>query len=476
MRNINIFRRYNFMLTYKSTPRRSENPMNMPLKVLWSEGLTLGPQQFQQQDMYHEARLHLMAKTIEAHLWGINKIEWRIEDLANNLLRADSMSLIFADGEIYDAPASEQLPSQVDLSKLPTTETEFTFHAALPMLKPYGGNFSATIGHHDDARYAQARADTPDLFSEAIATDVAYLKKTVRLLSGSESLDAYEHFPVIKIRRMAGGGFEIDRTFVPPCLSIGAAPTLSPMVESLLGKLKTKMETLFNLHRQSKNDVFEFHSGDIASFWMLNAICVGSSFLADLAQSKEQHPRRLFETMRFLAASLLAFSSRYTVADLPKYDHANPASHLVKLDRIIRDLVDTVISSKYFSILLVRDEQRSTHHRAPLDAARIDHATALYLAVSADMPAIELVASVPARFKIGAPDDVERIIVSSLSGLDLFHMAQVPPAIPVRPNTYYFSIGNKGALYENMLKAQTIAIYVPSGMKNLKLELFAVTQ
>jgi len=54
-------------------------------------------------------------------------------------------------------------------------------------------------------------------------------------------------------------------------------------------------------------------------------------------------------------------------------------------------------------------------------------------------------------------------------------MAQVPAEVPVRPNTYYFSVESKGALYENMLKAQAIAIYVPTGIKGLKLELFGIT-
>jgi type VI secretion system protein ImpJ len=34
---------------------------------------------------------------------------------------------------------------------------------------------------------------------------------------------------------------------------------------------------------------------------------------------------------------------------------------------------------------------------------------------------------------------------------------------------------SKGQMYERMLKAQSISLYVPAGMKELKLELLAVT-
>ncbi|MEC5164230.1 putative component of type VI protein secretion system [Janthinobacterium sp. CG_S6] len=110
-----------------------------------------------------------------------------------------------------------------------------------------------------------------------------------------------------------------------------------------------------------------------------------------------------------------------------------------------------------------------------LDSGKIDDKTAFYLAVSADLPALELVEVVPLRFKIGAPDDVEKFVLSAMPGVRLQHAPQVPAAVPVRPDTYYFAVEEKGQMYERMLQAQSISIYVPSGMRDLKLELVAVT-
>ncbi len=78
--------------------------MDYPSKVLWAEGLTMGPQQMQQQDRYHEARLRKIATAANPNLWGVGALRWNLDDLANKLLRADAMSLIFQDGEIYEAP------------------------------------------------------------------------------------------------------------------------------------------------------------------------------------------------------------------------------------------------------------------------------------------------------------------------------------------------------------------------------------
>jgi len=457
---------------------RKEHAMSLPSKILWSEGLTLGPQQFQQLDLYHEARLQRMAAAINPHLWGVCELKWNRDELANNTLRAETMSLIFQDGEIFDAPLSDMLPAAVDLSKLAPDEQSFTFYAALPILNPHGGNLGdvrhPADGNGNGARYAQADSETADLYTQAIHVDVSYLRKCVRLLSHLESRSAYIHFPVVRLRRLVSGGFEVDPSFMPPSLSLAAAG-LQQMLDNLLGKLNVKIEALYKRHRQPTKHAIEVHSGDLASFWMLNTISSAGALLTHFARYRQHHPVALFERLMTLAGGLMTFSTRYALADLPAYRHDDPGPAFAQLDALIRDLVDTVISSKYFTIALKQNEEKNTHYRGELEATRVDRQTALCLAVNADMPALELVAVVPLRFKVGSPDDIERIIGLALPGIELVHMAQVPAEVPVRPNTYYFSIESKGALYDNMLKAQAIAIYVPTGIKGLRLELFGIT-
>ena len=118
---------------------------------------------------------------------------------------------------------------------------------------------------------------------------------------------------------------------------------------------------------------------------------------------------------------------------------------------------------------------RPSYYIGMLDSGKIDDKTTFYLAVSAAMPAAELVEVVPLRFKLGAPDDVEKFVLSAMPGVRLQHAPQVPAAVPVRPDTCYFTIEAKGQMYERMLQAQSISIYVPSGMSELSLELIAVT-
>jgi type VI secretion system protein ImpJ len=443
--------------------------MSLGAKILWSEGLTLGPQHFQRQDLYHETRLLRMASALNPNFWGVRLLQWNRDALGHNLLEAQAMSAIFQDGAVYDAPAIDLLPAPLDLGQLPQEFNTFTIYAALPTIRPHGANAE------EGGRYALAESETSDLFSDAVPIEVPFLKKRARLLAHAEPRDGYVSFPVLRIQRDPRGGFVEDPTFVPPCVGIDAAAPLQRLLDGLMSALSARIVSLHAAHRKTNASTFEVHAGDITSWWMLNIIGTANASLQHCARSRA-HPEVLYEKLLALAGGLMTFSDKHAVADLPAYVHADPGVTFARLDAVIRDLIDTVIAARYFIIPLVAEDNRRTHFRGVLDASTLTQETQLCLAVSADMPPLELVSAVPVRFKIGSPDDIERIVVSALPGITLTHMPQVPAAVPVRPDTYYFSLSTKSGLYENALKAGAIAIYAPDGMRELKIELIAFTQ
>ncbi len=449
--------------------------MGVPSKVCWFEGLALSPQQFQQQDLYHEARLQHVAAALNPHLWGVRSVEWDGAALANNSLQARAISLIFQDGEVYEASATEKLPPPIDLRALPAGAQQFSYYAALPRLNTFGDNLSRS-SEERSARYSRQDRGTSDLYSEAIETPVLFLQKNVRLLSQFESRDAYVSFPIVRIRRRAGGGFELDSSFFAPSLSTGASPGMQTMLESLLTQLYVKIETLYGRHRQVSDDVFEAHSVDITSYLMLNTITGAAASLSHSLRYRAHHPEFVFDKLSALAGALLAFSRRYAIDTFPAYDHEDAAAGFLQLDAIVRDLIEVTMSSRYHVIPLTRDAARPFRHEAVFSADLADDKSLLGIAVSAEMPALELVAAVPVRFKISAPANIDNIVQHALSGIKLNHMAQVPAAVPVRPNTHYFNLESKGALYEAMLRSKALTLDAPSEIPGLRVELFCLAK
>lgn len=448
--------------------------MSIALKVLWAEGLALDAQHFQQLDLYHEARLHHIAAAINPCAWGVQFARWSLDCVSGNTLQAQALTLIFRDGEIYQAPLADELPLAVDLSQLPADEHSFVFYAALPALKAHGGNLACSEPANGDSRYVPFDAQTQDLYTDALSSNVSYMRKRLRLLSHCDVRDAHDCIPLIRVRRKDDGRFEIDPGFMAPSLSVEADPAMRDMLRALLGKLSAKAEALYRLQRQPRGNAIEAHSGDVTSFWMLGAVSAAHAALAHCARSSHCHPQQLFEKMTALAGELMAFSRQYAVAQLPVYQHEDPAPGFDALSDMIGELLDTVVSSRYVVIALAVDQDHGPYHQGKLDATLMERKAGLYLAVCANMPALNLVAEVPRQLKIASPHDLEALIRSALPGLQLVHMAQVPMEVPIRPNTYYFAIDGRGELYEAMVKSQAIAIYAPATFTELRLELFAI--
>ena len=415
-----------------------------------------------------------MVKMLQPYAWGIFNIQCDKDALANSSLRLLKLSAVFPDGEIVKAPEQDELPSPVDLNEIPLSQQAIIFYVAMPSFKHYGDNFSSGDGKNDNnSRYSQQDIETPDLYTQAVKAELTYLKKSIRIVSELEPRDNLVCVPLLRLVRLATGGFEIDPTYIPPSLTVSSSSLLTLQLKRLMDALQAKVNALHGHHREPSKHVIEFRSGDVSSFWLLHTASSAFASLSHYLHHPNLHPERLFEQLLGLAGSLMTYSKSNSLVDLPAYQHNNLGECFGELYIMIRKLLDTVISAKYFAIALT--EPKPSYYHGMLDSGKVNENATLFIAVSASIPALELSKAVPLQFKIGAPDDVDKFVLSAMPGVKVVHAPQVPAAIPVRPDTLYFSLENKGHLYERMLQAQSISIYVPSGLADLKIELMAVS-
>lgn len=444
-------------------------------RVLWGEGMFLRPQHFQQQALFLENNLAHAMRQVHGHPWGIRNCTLDVDALARGLLRASALDATFQDGTQYDAPATSPLPQERNLDGIPQLRSETTVFVCLPTLNAFGGN----SGNGGDSQFAAPRPPrfaveprmVADLFTQALEGEVSVLHPAACLMLEEENRDGYWSMAIARIARNASGSWALDESFIPPLLEIGGNSHLKMICRRLLDILMVKSRALAASHRERVQSVVEYGTSDIASFWLLHTVNRAFPLLNHYA-STPTHPEQLYIQLSQLCGELLTFSSTLTLSDIPPYRHEQQNAVFDRLDTLIRELLETVVSNRYAIIPLANP--KPSFYIGRLDSERLVENVDYYLSVSGELPTTEILERVPVKLKAGSPDDVEKILNSALPGVRLVHAAQTPTALPVRVGNHYFVLEPQGQIFERMKKSRSICIYVPQALLELQLELIAV--
>ena len=391
--------------------------------------------------------------------------------LRSGLLRLNELEVVYQDGTLVRAPDSEPLPLARNLADIPQLGTEALVYACLPTLNPYGGNTSGSNMPTRPARFAPVPVTVPDLFTNALETEITALLTDIRILLEPENRDGFHCIPIARVAKDATGSWAADDSYIPPLLTLAGSPALGIMVRRLLDIILVKSQTLSAAHRERVKSIVEYGTSDISSFWLLHTVNRAFPLLNHLFLTSA-HPETLYAALAQLCGELITFSSTLSLRDIPAYDHHDLPKVFERIDAMLRELLETVVSDRYAFIPLVNT--KPTFFVGRLDSERLVENVDYYLSVSSELPAAQVLDVIPMKLKMGSPDDVEKILNSALPGTRLVHAAQTPAALPVRVGNHYFAVEPQGQIFERMIKARSICIYVPQTLLDLKLELIAV--
>ncbi|MFC3531977.1 type VI secretion system baseplate subunit TssK [Vogesella facilis] len=446
--------------------------MQAAKRVLWGEGMFLRPQHFQQQSLFLEQDAVLRQQLLSRHAWGVQQLGLDEQALKGGMVRVDALGLLFRDGTCYQAPQSAPLPLSRDLASVPQLGVVTTLYACLADMQPYGGNTRSGESAGRPCRYQGDSSELADLYTQALPADVAVLEPDVRLMFEEENRDGYEAIALCRLQKDATGQWQQAEDHLPPLLGIAATGKLPQLLRRLLDILLVKSQALAGAQREKARSVMEYGASDISAFWLLHTVNRNFARLRHLSLSSPLHPEELYMALAEFCGELQTFSTRYALADIPAYQHEDLHRVFATLDLQIRELLETVISARYAVIPL--HSPKPSFFIGRLESDRFLDNVDFYLSVQSEQPAAQILDNVPLKFKIGAPDDVEKILNSAMRGVALSHAAQTPSAMPVRVGNHYFALQPQGDIYARMLQSRSICIYVPQTLSGLNLELIAV--
>lgn len=442
-------------------------------RVVWSEGMYLGPHQFQVQGRYFEDSIDFATTALWFRSFGLTSYGLDEEALQNGTVALVHARGLMPDGMPFHMPNCDALPPPRSIAELfPPTADSLTVFLAIPERKPQGPNCALTPDN-GAGRFAAEMRNFPDENTGGDERPVRIGRKNLRLMLDIESLDGMVVIPVARVRRDGSGHFLFDPEFVPPCVHISASERLMLLMRRLIEILETKSVTL-SRNPQTGIGSGDFTSREIANFWLLHSVNSALAPLRHLWISKRGHPEELFVEMSRLGGALCTFALDSHPATLPVYDHMRLGECFDILDRHIRAHLELIVPTNCISIPLRK--VADYFYEGDVEDARALGRARWIFGIHAQLGEAEIISRTPQLVKICSAKFVGELVKRAMAGLPLTHIPVPPPAVPAKVETSYFGVTRDGPFWDNIVQTKKVGLYVPGDFPDAELELLVVIE
>jgi type VI secretion system protein ImpJ len=437
-------------------------------RIVWSEGLFLRPQHFQQQERHLETWIEGRAGALRPYAWGFTELEIERDLLAIGKLGLRRARGVFPDGTPFSMPDNEPLPAPLEIG---TQIRDQVIHLAVPLRKSGALQSTRTGNGAELTRYRTRDQEARDITTDsAMATELEVAALNTRLMAQSEPADDFARIPLAHVVECrADRQVVLDDRFIPTALKTSAASRLTTFLLEMQGLLHQRAEAL------AARAVASGRGGasEIADFLMLQIINRYEPVVAHLASSPSLHPEELFRLGLEITGELstLTASSRRP-PQFPTYRHD-----------ALRATFDPVINALRASLSVVMEQNAIpiplAHKKFGISVASVADPTlfdsaAFVLAARADVPSEDLRRRFPAQVKIGSVEKIRDLVNLQLPGIGLQPMAVAPRQIPYHAGFAYFELDRAGEQWRTLKGSGGIAIHQSGDFPNLAMELWAI--
>jgi len=446
--------------------------MSFLSRVVWSEGMYIGPHHFQAQSRYFEDSAQFVVASLRRDYYGFLGCEVDAEALRNGTLALVHARGIFTDGLLFKMPESDPLPSARPIADIfPPDRDKLTVYLSISAQKPTGTNCALNENAANGARFTAQTQTVRDDVSGIDEKPLRLGRKNISLVLETEMNAQAVTLPVARIMRSGSGRFVFDPSFIPPILDITASPRLMTLVQRLIEILEDKSDTLAR-SRSGNTGKAGYASGEIAAFWYLHAVNAGLAPLRHMFYSTHGHPEELYLEMARLAGALCTFTLEHHPRAIPEYEHLQPDKCFEALDRLIRILLETVLPTNCISIPLTAAGDY-LHYGTVADQRCLGRSTWVF-AIRSWIGAAELMRKTPELIKICSEEFVKKLVSRALPGLTLNHMPVPPRAIAASAETQYFQVSKQGPCWDHIVATRRVGAYLPGEFVDPEIELLVV--
>jgi len=373
-------------------------------RVVWSEGLYLRTQHFQQQDRHAEA---LMRAGLQAAAWqpqGFSRLE---------LDRATPFSI----------PQTAAPPPPVAIA----AGAAGVAHLALAVEQTGVATMDPAHAEPSGARYRGEVVQVRDTVRNgADPSEVEVARLALRLLGPAEATAGFVTLPVAHVEGLrADGSVAIPDGDLPPALSIAALPWYSGFLQEVV----TGLDRIAEAHGAL---VLGGAGRSIENLLILELANSARPRFAHLLAQNLSHPCALYEDLVALAGRMATYgSSSRRLSDLPVYDHRDAGAAYGPLADTLRSLMLSLRHVEPKSRALPVAKHSQNVWKVRIDNPEILKTSRIVLRVGSTLSEESLRKLFVDQATVGAADAFESLWKSRLPGIALKPLHSQPREIPV---------------------------------------------
>lgn len=439
-------------------------------RVVWSEGMYLGPHHFQAQSRYFEDSIEFATSSLWFAPWGLLDAQLDAEALKNGTVSLIHARGIFPDGLAFHMPECDALPEPLAIGDLfPAASDSVTVSLAVSPHQPGGAQLNGNSRYKSEVRM---------LFDETTGRDekpVQVGRKNIALTLDPPQDGDKVALPVARITRSGAGQYVFDAGFIPPCVQIGASEQLMSLLGRLIEILEDKSSRFSRTAPGGRDRSWaEFSTQEIANFWLLHTVNSAVPPLRHQYLTKRGHPEELFRELLRLGGALCTFAFESHPRDLPRYEHGDLETSFGALDRHIRTHLETIVPTQYVQIPLVKRADYF-YEGAVTDQRVLDRARWIF-AIRSPISEPDAIARTPHLVKLCSKQFVPELVKRALPGMPLTHLPVPPSSIPARADYQYFGVSRTGPCWDHIVQSRQVGLYVPGDLSDPAVELLAILE
>ena len=439
-------------------------------KVIWSEGMFLCAQHFQQHDRFIEHLINSRCRGIQPFSWGFHKLSIDSDLLKIGKLALKKCSGIFPDGTSFNLPEDDELPVPLDV---PNAISNELVYLSLPVRRPEVADADSEDAPESLSRYRMREKDVSNnntIGEGKIPLHVGKLK--TRLLTERNERSGYTCLGIARIVEARGDkNIIIDEKFIPPNLNCIAMTTLLGYMRELVGLLNIRGEAIAS-RLGSVN-----HGGDagMKDFYFLQMINRYQPLLQHLSDVVDLHPEEFFRLVIQMAGELATFfKSGKRPSAFPAYCHDDLQSAFGPVMDELRNLLGRIYEQRAIPIPLTELKGNSYGARR-LDTSLMNSA-GFVLAAKAQVSSETLRHDFPRQVIIGPYEIIENYITSLTPGITIHPLPVAPRQLPYHAGFTYFELNKQCDLWEKMMTSAGFVIHISGSLPGLQLEFWAIKE